>query len=379
MKRLEASVPAPDLHLPDRSEDVRSLVVRISKVSIDEAVTMNHCFLVSERTEPSIRDHSLGSTARSEPDQKTQSTNCCWAGRPERWSGEPGQGEVESQADEHGDQQTMYRGVAAGGPQHQVLWCGVERSFWSMDQHCLHHSHCPRDHRLQASVLITITQCWIITLQEYWHYPAECCVFLAVKTRVWDITAHRGCTLRYSIWEVVKYSPLVSGRLTEEQRRLQYLQQQQFLSVPRQKSKSRSRKSSRDSQASSSSSRRCSPSPTPTTPVLRSRSMKERHNKERRTGYKKSKTADLNHKIEACNMPQILTTRSGSQVDLDHWVSSENIIVGWWTWYWWDNIQTESWSNVRWHQTQRWGQKKVVVYWTYLQSFEEHSMSECCH
>ena len=170
----------------------------------------------------------------------------------------------------------------------------------------------------------------------------------------------------------------MSGRLTEEQRRLQYLQQQQFLSVPRQKSKSRSRKSSRDSQASSSSSRRCSPSPTPTTPVLKSRSMKERHNKERRTGYKKSKTADLNHKIEACNMPQILTTRSGSQVDLDHWVSSENIIVGWWTWYWWDNIQTESWSNVRWHQTQRWSQKKVVVYWTYLQSFKEHSMSECC-
>ena len=79
MKRLEASVPAPDLHLPDRSEDVRSLMVRISKVSIiiNEAVATNHCFLVSERTEPGIRDHSLGSPARSEPDQKTQSTNCC--------------------------------------------------------------------------------------------------------------------------------------------------------------------------------------------------------------------------------------------------------------------------------------------------------------
>ena len=32
MKKLEVGPIAPDLNLPDRTEDVRSLVVRISKV-----------------------------------------------------------------------------------------------------------------------------------------------------------------------------------------------------------------------------------------------------------------------------------------------------------------------------------------------------------
>lgn len=115
---------------------------------------------------------------------------------------------------------------------------------------------------------------------------------------------------------------VLSGRLNEDQQRQQFLQQQQFLRVPgdmRTRSKDRgSRKSSRETTSRKSP----SPSPSSSIPVLRCRSMKEKHNKEKKfTGIKRSKTTDLSQKISQHSLTvDTAIARSRSQdgdIDID--------------------------------------------------------------
>jgi len=104
---------------------------------------------------------------------------------------------------------------------------------------------------------------------------------------------------------------VLSGRLTDEQKTLQYLQQQHLLTVPvKSRTVSKDRSSRKSSNSSINSTRSYNMSPTPSiSPVVRSRSMKEKRSKKKMTGYKRSKTADLSNKLAPS------PSRAGSQGD----------------------------------------------------------------